>query len=101
MRVEYAKRAVADLKKVSADSKAFGDMVAAAVEVRIREVIGRISEHPNGRPRVVERPGVHVAALVKYPYKIFYRILDDRIKILHVRHTSRELWNGDVAQRAE
>jgi toxin ParE1/3/4 len=89
MRVEYAKRAVADLKTVSAESKAFGDMVAAAVEVRIREVIARASEHPKGRPRVVERPGVHVAALVRYPYKIFYRILDDRIRILHIRHTSR------------
>jgi toxin ParE1/3/4 len=93
MRVEYAKRAVADLQKVAADSKSFGDMVAAAVEARIRGVIARVSEHPKGRPRVIERPGVHVVALVRYPYKIFYRVLDDRIKVLHIRHTSRELWS--------
>ncbi len=36
MRVEYSKRATADLCKVSEESRAFGEMVAAAVEVRIR-----------------------------------------------------------------
>jgi toxin ParE1/3/4 len=93
MRVEYSKRATADLHKVSADSRAFGEMVAAAVEVRIREIIAQLSEYPKGRPQVIERPGVYVAALVRYPYKIFYRIFGDRVKILHIRHTSREL-NG-------
>jgi toxin ParE1/3/4 len=95
MRVEYSKRAVADLHKVSADSRAFGEMVAAAVEARIKVIIGQISEYPNGRSTVVERPGVHVATLVRYPYKIFYRIFDDRVKILHVRHTSREIWGNE------
>jgi toxin ParE1/3/4 len=92
MKVEYAKRAIADLHKTSADSRAFGEMVAAAVEVRIREIIAYIREHPEGRPSVIERPGVHVAALVRYPYKIFYRILGDRVRILHIRHTSRQVW---------
>jgi toxin ParE1/3/4 len=92
MKVEYAKRAVADLHKASADSRAFGEMVAAAVEVRIREIIAYIQEHPEGRQPVNERPGVHVASLVRYPYNIFYRILDDRVSILHIRHTSRRVW---------
>jgi plasmid stabilization system protein ParE len=67
MKVEYSKRAAADLCKVAADSRSFGEMVAVAVEVRIREIITQIREHPEGRPRVIERPGVHVAALVRYP----------------------------------
>ena len=67
-------------------------MVAAAVEVRIGKIIAQIREHPEGRPPVIERPGVHVAALVRYPYKIFYRTLDDGVRILHIRHTSREVW---------
>ena len=94
MKVDYSKRATADLRKVSADSRAFGETVAAAVEVRIREVIAQIREHPEGRPRVIERPGVHVAALVRYPYVIFYRILEDRVRILHIRHTSRQVWDS-------
>jgi len=92
MKAEYAKRAIADLHKASADSRAFGEMVAVAVEVRIREIIAYIREHPEGRPPVTERPGVHVAALVRYPYNIFYRIFDDRVRILHIRHTSRQVW---------
>jgi plasmid stabilization system protein ParE len=95
MKVEYAKRATADLHKASADSRAFGEMVATAVEVRIQEIIAQICEHPEGRPRVIERPGVHVAALVKYPYKIFYRLLEDRVRVLHIRHTSRQAWEGE------
>ena len=92
MKVEYAKRAIADLHKASADSRAFGEMVALAVEVRIREIITHIREHPEGRQPVIERPGVHVVALVRYPYNIFYRIFDDRVRILHIRHTSRQVW---------
>jgi toxin ParE1/3/4 len=95
MKVDYSKRAVADLHKVSVDSRAFGDMVTAAVEVRIREIIAQIQEHPGGRPRVFERPGVHVAALVRYPYKVFYRVLEDRVRVLHIRHTSRQVWEGE------
>ena len=95
MRVEYSKRATADLHKVSADSRAFGEMVAIAVEVRIREIIAQIREHPEGRPPVIERPGVHVAAVVRYPYKIFYRVFEDRVKILHTRHTSRPAWEQE------
>jgi hypothetical protein len=39
MKVEYTKRAVADLRKVSADSQPFGQTVATAVDARIREVV--------------------------------------------------------------
>jgi plasmid stabilization system protein ParE len=65
MRVEYSRRATADLRKVSEESRAFGEMVAAAVEVRIREIIAHIAEHPEAAARVLERPGMHVIALIK------------------------------------
>jgi plasmid stabilization system protein ParE len=75
MKVEYSSRAVADLRNASADILAFGETVAAAVEARIRQVIGRIAERPEIARRVAERPGVHVVPLIRYPYKIFYRVL--------------------------
>ena len=95
MKVEYSNRAVADLRKVSADSRAFGEMVAAAVEARIHEIVVQISEYPESARHVVERPGVRVAPLIRYPYNIFYRILEDRVRILHIRHTSRRPWEGE------
>jgi toxin ParE1/3/4 len=86
VKVEYSNRATADLCKVSADSLAFGEKVAAAVQIRIREVVTQIVDAPESAPQVVDRPGVRIVPLVRYPYKIFYRVLDDRVRILHVRH---------------
>jgi toxin ParE1/3/4 len=95
MKVEYSKRAAADLRKVSADSRAFGDAVAAAVEFRIRSIIAHIAARPHIAAKVVERPGMHVIPLIRYPYKIFYRVFEDRVRILHIRHTSRRPWTRD------
>jgi toxin ParE1/3/4 len=95
MKVEYSNRSVADLHKIAADSLRFGNVVAAAVEARIRIVIENIAEHPAAAQSVADRPGIHVIPLIRYPYKIFYRVLDDRVQILHIRHTSRRPWIGD------
>lgn len=95
MKVEYTNRALADLRKISADSRVvFGDTVAAALEARVRAVVAHIAQHPEVAPRVAEREGTRVFPLIRYPYKIFYRVLNDRVRILHIRHTSRRPWMG-------
>jgi plasmid stabilization system protein ParE len=93
MKIEYTNRAVADLRKASADSRrTFGDRVAAELEARIREVVAHVAENPEATPQILARPGVRMVPLVRYPYNIFYRILQDRVRILHIRHTSRRPW---------
>ena len=95
MKIEYSKRAVADLHKISAAGRrAFGDLVAEALEARIRAVVDRISRDPLSAPEVEQRPGRHAVPLIRYPFKIFYRVLDDRVTILHIRHTARRPWTG-------
>jgi len=95
MKVEYSRRAVADLRKISADSRrTFGNRVVEALESRIRTVVERISREPLSAPKVEQLPGIHVVSLIRYPFKIFYRIIDDRIRILHIRHTARRPWRG-------
>jgi toxin ParE1/3/4 len=95
MKVEYSNRAVADLRKISADSRrAFGDRVATALEARIRAVVEHIGREPWIAPEVEQRPGLHVVPLVRYPFKIFYRVFEDRVRIQHIRHTSRRPWTG-------
>ena len=95
MKVEYSSRAVADLHKISADSRrAFGDRVAQALGERMRAVVDLVSREPLSAPEVEQRPGLHVATLVRYPFKIFCRVLDDRIRIIHIRHISRRPWGG-------
>jgi len=46
MKVEFTKRAAADLLKISAESRAFGDAVTAAIEGRIRQIIAHIAARP-------------------------------------------------------
>jgi toxin ParE1/3/4 len=93
MKVEYSKRAVADLHKIAADSRRmFGDLVAEALGARIRAVADRIGRDPFGAPKVEQRPGLHVVPLNRFPFKVFYRVLDDRVRILHIRHTARRPW---------
>ena len=91
MNVEYSRRAVADIRKISAYSRQiFGEAVASALEQRIRSLVQRLAQAPESAPRVEGRPGVRVAQLIRYPYKIFYRVMDDRIRIIHIRHTARK-----------
>jgi toxin ParE1/3/4 len=93
MKVEYSRRAVADLHKISADSRrSYGDRVAEALGVRIHAVIDRISTDPLSAPEVEQRHGMHVVPLIRYPFKVFYRVLDDRVRILHIKHTARRPW---------
>ena len=92
MKVEYTNQATADLRKISADSREFGEGVTAALELRIRTVVAHVAEHPKAATPIAERPGMRVVPLIRYPYKIFYRVLEDRIRILHIRHTARRAW---------
>jgi plasmid stabilization system protein ParE len=95
MKVEYSNRAVADLHKISTETRlVFGDRVAEALDPRIRAVIRRISIAPLSAPQVKGRPDMRVVPLLRYPFKIFYRVLDDRIRIQHIRHTARRPWQG-------
>jgi toxin ParE1/3/4 len=61
--------------------------VAASLEVAIRI----IANHPFGA-RKTGRPLLFVKIVRRYPYKIFYRVRDDAIEIVHIRHTSRRPW---------
>ena len=94
MKVEFSRRAIDDLRKAAEESRAFGVATAASVESRFREIIEHIAEHAEAAAPVSERPGMRVVPLIRYPYKIFYRILEGRIRILHIRHASRRPWTG-------
>jgi toxin ParE1/3/4 len=95
MNVVYSPRAARDLEAIAVYHHAVaGARVAAAIGERIEHVINLVAEHPQSAPRVSERRGVRVALVLRYPYKIFYRIRGDAIEILHIRHTARRPWAG-------
>jgi toxin ParE1/3/4 len=55
-----------------------------------------IGENPEGSERT-DNPSVRVKIVRRYRYKIFYRIGDDTVEILHVRHASRRAWEGALS----
>ena len=94
MKVEFTNRAVRDLRDISAHSRdRFGERVATALEARLREVVVQIARAPESAPHVEQRPGMRVAHLGRYPFKVFYRIAEDSVRIVHVRHAARRPWS--------
>jgi toxin ParE1/3/4 len=97
MKVAFAPRAQADLAHIGEHSRRnFGPTVATALETYIRATVARIAAMPESGESVPEREGVRVVPLVRYPFRIFYTAANDIVTILHVRHTSRRPWPGDV-----
>ena len=90
MRVEYSKRAIADLRQIAAYyTRSSNPAVAERIAARIREVVVQLTGSPLSGRSVVQRSGVRVVLLVNYRYKIFYRVAGNTIRIIHIRHTSR------------
>jgi toxin ParE1/3/4 len=86
----YSRRALADLNEIATYySASASPAIAASIERRLVDVIDRICHAPQAAPRVSQRSHVRVVAVVRYPFRIFYRTRDDTIDILYIRHTSR------------
>jgi toxin ParE1/3/4 len=89
MKVVFSASAVEDIRRIAEYLAANYPNTAMSVESRLRKVIARIARWPDSAQRVIERPEVRVVPLIRYPYKIFYRINHGTVEILHVHHTSR------------
>jgi plasmid stabilization system protein ParE len=91
MKLVYSRRALADIDGIAAYYAANASpAIAESIERRLSDVIDRICRVPEAAPRVSQRSQVRVAAVVRYPFRIFYRVREDTIDILHIRHTSRD-----------
>ena len=90
MKIGYSRRALADIQEIAAYcSVNAGPAVALSIQSRFIEVVERIRRSPESAPRVTQRPHVRVASVVRYAFRIFYRIRGDGIDVVHIRHTSR------------
>ncbi len=90
MKVVFTEAAADDLASIALYLAANYPSAAATVERRLHILIARIARWPESAQRVIERPGVRVVPLVRYPYKVFYRITEGVVEILHIHHTSRQ-----------
>jgi plasmid stabilization system protein ParE len=96
MNVIYSPRALRDLDAIADYYRRVADpKIAEAIGARIEYVIKRVVEYPDSAPAVVGRRGVRAALVLRFPYKIFYRVRGYAVEILHIRHTSRRPWAGE------
>jgi addiction module RelE/StbE family toxin len=88
MKVVYAPRALRDLHEIAAYLSKHTPSGTANVLAAIKSSIDTLSFFPQ-IGRVVDEAGHRRVPVVRYPYVIFYRISDDELFILHIRHMSR------------
>ncbi|MET4044138.1 type II toxin-antitoxin system RelE/ParE family toxin [Bradyrhizobium sp. RT6a] len=90
MKVVWTREALADLADIATYyASNASPVIAGAVGQRFVDVVERVRSAPFSAPRVAHRSEVRVAAVVRYPFRIFYRVRGDVIHIVHIRHTSR------------
>lgn len=93
MKVVYTAAALRDLDEIAEWLAVHYPAVAPTVERRIRAVIEHIGGWPESARRSTKRPGVRVIPIRKYPYRVFYRVADDAVEILHIHHSARRPWD--------
>jgi plasmid stabilization system protein ParE len=96
MRVRYTPRAFADLDDIRIYISQHNPIAALKVVATIERIVTRLGDFPDSGQRSDELD-VRVVFSTRYPYRIYYRIRQDEISILHIRHTARRpLERGEV-----
>jgi plasmid stabilization system protein ParE len=93
MRVRYTPRAFADREQIFEYLQQRSPSGARNVLASIREAAAQLAEQPRSG-YATENSDVRVKFVGRYPYKIFYRVRDDSVEVLHIRHTARRPWQG-------
>ena len=94
MRVRYSARAFTDREQIFDYLRQRSPGGARNVMAKIREAAAQLGENPHSG-YATDDPEVRVKFVVRYPYKIFYRLRGDAVEILHIRHTARQPLQGN------
>jgi toxin ParE1/3/4 len=89
MNVRFSRLALAEFEAILACIAKANPMGAAHVEARVRRVVERIAQFPEGAPEVAERPGVRSVPLIRFPYVIHYTVNHGEVVILRIVHGAR------------
>ena len=90
MKVVLTEEALRNLEEIRSYLANHYPGAAAKVEERIRAVFRRLEDWPESAQSVADRPGVRKVPLVRYPYGIYYRIVDQTVEVLYIHHSARQ-----------
>lgn len=91
MKLQFTSRAGADVEEVYNYLIQRSPSGARNVLKAIYDALNFIAEHPYASEQT-DNPQVRASVVRRYPYKIFYSIVGETVRILHIRHTSRRPW---------
>jgi plasmid stabilization system protein ParE len=93
MRIHYTEQSLDDLESISAYYRAISRNLANAVVSEIERRIEQLLKLPLLAPETDE-PGIHELIVIRYPYKVYYRVDDHRVVIMHIRDARRRPWRS-------
>jgi toxin ParE1/3/4 len=88
MRVRYTLRALADLEQIYEYFQKRHPAAAQSLKSTIERQIGWLTNFPHMAP-ATDEPGVRELTLTRYPFKIYYEVEGEEVRILHIRHARR------------
>ena len=94
MRVRFTPRARNDLVSILDYIDERSQQGAHNVKRAIRSVIELIGQAPESG-RLSGVADAHVLPAGRYPYLIYWAIVEGEVWILHIRHAARQPWRGD------
>jgi toxin ParE1/3/4 len=90
MSIRYTARALAQLSEILGHIAVVNPNAARAVQARIKTSIENLGSFPFVG-RATDLPGVRVLSIVRYPYRVFYRVQGDSdVLILRILHAARD-----------
>jgi toxin ParE1/3/4 len=91
MKLRFSRQARADLRGIRSYIAERDPAAANRVMARLGEVLAKVALNPNIGRRS-DRENLHVFSVRTYPYRIYYTIQSDEVRIAHIRHTARQEW---------
>jgi plasmid stabilization system protein ParE len=92
VRVFWTRPAIADLQSIREYIAADGrPMAARRLAKRIRDRVELLALHPLAGRQLPELPGAPYREVIVGPFRIVYQVSGDRLEVLRVWHSSRDL----------
>jgi len=89
MKIRYTPRARDDLAVIYSYLDQRSPAGARSVKIAIERRIQLLADFPFIAPMTKEL-GVYELSMIRHPYRIYDRVEVDEVRIVHVRHASRE-----------
>jgi addiction module RelE/StbE family toxin len=91
MKVRFTLRAQSDLDAIYTYIDQRAPAAARSVKQLLERRIAGLADFPLMAPET-DQAGVHELSIVRYPYKVYYEIIEDEVWIVHIRDTRRRPW---------